>query len=67
MLGRHSKSAVIEKSMAETSSRAVEKAAETVSELAERAIVAAREAQRVASPGTARGRPHLGGDPEPRR
>ena len=50
MRGRHSKSAVIEKSMAETSGRAVEKAAETVSELAERAVVAAREAQRVATP-----------------
>jgi len=50
MLGRRSKSAVIERSVAETSSRAVEKAAETVSELAERAVVAAREAQRVATP-----------------
>ncbi|MGD1052800.1 MAG: hypothetical protein ABR950_03120 [Candidatus Dormibacteria bacterium] len=36
--------------MSETGSRAVEKAAETVAELAERAVVVAREAQRVASP-----------------
>jgi hypothetical protein len=50
MLSRGSRSAVIEKHVAETGSRAVEKAAETVTELAERAVVVAREAQRVASP-----------------
>ncbi len=50
MPGRRSRSAVLERSMAESSSKAVERAAETVSELAERAVVAAREAQRVATP-----------------
>lgn len=50
MLSRGSRSAVIEKHVAETGTRAVEKAAETVTELAERAVVVAREAQRVASP-----------------
>jgi hypothetical protein len=47
---QRSRSAVIERQVAETGTRAVEKAAETVTELAERAVVVAREAQRVASP-----------------
>jgi hypothetical protein len=53
MLGRRSGSAVIDridKELTDTGSKAVEKAAETVTELAERAVVVAREAQRVASP-----------------
>jgi hypothetical protein len=50
MLGRRSKSAVIERQVVDTGTRAVEKAAETVTDLAERAVVVAREAQRVASP-----------------
>src|ERR1017187_2205708 len=49
-LGRRSKSAVMEKQVVDTGIRAVEKAAETVTDLAERAVVVAREAQRVASP-----------------
>jgi hypothetical protein len=50
MLGRRSSSAVVDKSLADSGSRAVERAAETVTELAERALVVAREAQRAASP-----------------
>jgi hypothetical protein len=41
---------VIDKPPAEAGSRAVERAADTLTELAERAVVVAREAQRVASP-----------------
>jgi len=50
MLGRRSRSAVIDKTPAEAGHRAVEKAAETVTELAERALVVARGAQQAASP-----------------
>jgi hypothetical protein len=50
MPSRRSRSAVIERQVVDTGSRAVEKAAETVTELAERAVLVAREAQRVASP-----------------
>ena len=50
MLGRRSKSSVLESPVVDTGSKAVEKAAETVVELAEKAMVAAREAQRVATP-----------------
>lgn len=50
MLGRRSKSSVLETPVMDTGSKAIEKAAETVAELAERAVLAAREAQRVATP-----------------
>ncbi|HYA01447.1 MAG TPA: hypothetical protein VEK76_14030 [Candidatus Binatia bacterium] len=50
MLGRRSKAAEIAKPVAAGAGVAVGRAAETVTELAEKAIVAAREAQRVAAP-----------------
>ncbi|MGD0448604.1 MAG: hypothetical protein ABSB36_08310 [Candidatus Dormibacteria bacterium] len=47
---QRSRSAAFERQVAETGTRAAEKATETVTDLAERAVVVAREAQRVASP-----------------
>ena len=50
MLGRKSKSAVIERELSSTGSRAAEVVSEAASEFAERAVAAAQNAQRVATP-----------------
>jgi hypothetical protein len=50
MLGRKSKSAVIEREVSSAGSRAAEVVGEAASELAERAVAAAQNAQRVATP-----------------
>jgi hypothetical protein len=50
MLGRKSKSAVIEREVSSAGSRAAEVVGEAASEFAERAVAAAQNAQRVATP-----------------